>query len=80
MSYASFYSSFKRTYKVPFKDYLLDIRIDYACKLLANEALNISEVAFNCGFENLSNFNRQFKRIKNLTPSMFQKQLKTTII
>lgn len=75
MSYATFYSSFKRNYKVPFKDYLLDIRIDYACKLLTNEIQNISEVAYNCGFENLSNFNRQFKRIKNTTPSQFQKQL-----
>jgi AraC-like DNA-binding protein len=75
MSYAAFYKSFKNTYKVAFKDYLLDIRIDYACKLLVDESLNISEVAYSCGFENLSNFNRQFRRIKNMTPSQFQKQL-----
>jgi AraC-like DNA-binding protein len=74
MSYASFYSAFKTTYKMPFKDYLLDIRIDYACKLLTDKSRNISEIAYCCGFENLSNFNRQFKRIKNTTPTEFQKQ------
>jgi len=78
LSYASFYNYFKRNFKVPFKEYLLDIRVDYACKLLKDETLNISEVAYNCGFENLSNFNRQFKRIKNTTPSLFQKQLLET--
>ena len=41
MSYATFYSVFKRKYKIPFKDYLLDIRIEYACKLLADEHVNI---------------------------------------
>ena len=75
MSYASFYSLFKRNYNKAFKDYLLDIRIEYACKLLEDESLNISEIAYNCGFENLSNFNRQFRRIKNITPSQFQKQV-----
>ncbi len=75
MSYATFYSAFKRAYILPFKDYLLNIRIGYACKLLLDETLNISQIAYDCGFENISNFNRQFKRIKNITPSQFQKQL-----
>ena len=75
MSYASFYSHFKRAYILPFKDYLLNIRIGYACKLLINETQNIAQIADDCGFENLSNFNRQFKRLKNMTPSQFQKQI-----
>jgi AraC-like DNA-binding protein len=75
MSYATFYSSFKRAYILSFKDYLLNIRVGYACKLLIDETLNISQIAYDCGFENISNFNRQFKRIKNITPSQFQKQL-----
>jgi AraC-like DNA-binding protein len=78
MSYATFYNYFKRYYKVPFKEYLMDIRIDYACKLLKDETLNISEIAYSCGFENLSNFNRQFKRTKNTTPSLFQRRLLET--
>jgi AraC-like DNA-binding protein len=73
MSYASFYNYFRRSYRVPFKEYLLDIRVDYACKLLKDDSLNISEIAYNCGFENLSNFNRQFRRLKDMTPSQYQK-------
>jgi AraC-like DNA-binding protein len=75
MSYATFYNYFKRTYKVPFKEYLLDIRVDYACKLLKDESLNISEIAYNSGFENLSNFNRQFRKLKFMTPSQYQRKL-----
>jgi AraC-like DNA-binding protein len=75
MSYATFYNYFRRNYKVPFKEYLLDIRVDYACKLLKDEALNISEIAYTCGFENLSNFNRQFRRLRSMTPSQYQRQL-----
>lgn len=77
MSYASFYNYFKRSFKTHFKEYLLDIRVDYACKLLNDESVNISEIAYSCGFENLSNFNRKFRRLKNMTPSQFQKQLLT---
>jgi len=75
MSYASFYSHFKHAYLLTFKDYLLNIRIGYACKLLMDEDHNIAQIAEDCGFENLSNFNRQFKRIKKMTPSDYQKQL-----
>ncbi len=75
MSYASFYSHFKNAYIFTFKDYLLNIRIGYACKLLMDENHNIAQIAEECGFENLSNFNRQFKRIKKMTPSEFQKRL-----
>lgn len=75
MSYPSFYSHFYRSYKMSYKQYLLELRIEYACKLLKNEALNVSEIAYDCGFGNLSNFNRQFRKIKKITPSQFQKQL-----
>ena len=52
-----------------FKDYLVNVRIGYVCKLLTEDTMSISEIAYGCGFENLSNFNRQFKKIKGLTPS-----------
>ena len=74
MSYASFYLSFRKAHLVPFKDYLLNVRVGFACKLLAEGLMNISEIAYKSGFENLSNFNRQFKRIKHVTPTQFQKQ------
>jgi len=73
-SYASFYSAFKRAFQMPFKDYLVNVRVGYACKRLAEGSINISEIAYESGFENMSNFNRQFKKIKGVTPSRFQKQ------
>jgi len=76
MSNTSFYAAFKQTYRMPFKDYLLNIRVGYACKLLTDKSFNISGIAYNSGFGNISNFNRQFKKIKGITPSQFQNQIK----
>jgi AraC-like DNA-binding protein len=75
MSNTSFYAAFKKTYRMPFKDYLLNIRVGYACKLLTDGSYSISGVAYKSGFENISNFNRQFKKIKGITPSKFQEQV-----
>jgi AraC-like DNA-binding protein len=72
MSNSAFCNAFKKTCRMTFKEYLLNVRIGYACRLLTDETLNISQIAYNCGFENLSNFNRQFKKIRNITPSQFQ--------
>ncbi len=71
MSSTQFFITFKKTYKMSFKSYLLKIRIGCACRLLAEERVNISQAAFESGFENLSNFNRQFKNIKGMTPSAY---------
>jgi AraC-like DNA-binding protein len=75
MSTSSFCTSFKSTYRMTFKDYLLSVRVGYACKLLTDSAQNISRVAYKSGFENISNFNRQFKKIKGITPSQFIKEV-----
>jgi AraC-like DNA-binding protein len=77
MSNTPFYAAFKNAYMMSFKDYLLNVRVGYACKLLTHSSMNISEIAYECGFENLSNFNRQFKKIKSMTPSKFQEQVET---
>lgn len=74
MSATTFYNSFKYSYRMSFKTYLLNVRIGYACRLLTDASKNISEIAYDSGFENLSNFNRQFKKIKGVTPSQFQEQ------
>lgn len=63
----------KRTNKTYFK-FLAELRIEYACKLLLKKnELSISEIAHHSGFNNLSNFNRQFKAIKKKSPSKFIK-------
>lgn len=75
MSNTAFYAAFKRSYRMSFKSYLLQIRIGYACRLLTDGSQTISEIAYDCGFENISNFNRQFKKIKGITPSEFQERV-----
>jgi len=72
MSNSTFSNAFRKTFRMTFKEYLISVRVGYACKLLTEGTLNISQIAYSCGFENLSNFNRQFKKIRNTTPSRFQ--------
>lgn len=76
MSNTTFFENFKRTYRMSYKKYLLHLRLGYACRLLSDESLNISRVAFESGFDNLSNFNRQFKQLKGCTPREYIKHLK----
>jgi AraC-like DNA-binding protein len=59
-----------------FPEFINELRVGRACRLLAEDDLNMTEVAFACGFSNLSNFNRQFKRIKQTTPREFGKSVK----
>ncbi|MFK5974626.1 MAG: AraC family transcriptional regulator, partial [Flavobacteriaceae bacterium] len=75
MSNTQFFLSFKKTYRMPFKSYLLKLRIGYACRLLADPMRNVSQVAYESGFENLSNFNRHFKSINECTPTAYRKKL-----
>ena len=74
MSSTTFCSSFKKAYRMNFKEYLLNVRIGYACLLLQEGSMNISEIAYESGYENISNFNRQFKRIEGLTPKEFKQK------
>ena len=63
---------FKRATGMTFTDYLARIRVEKAKNLLCNPHLRISEVAFDTGFESISQFNRSFKRITGETPSQFR--------
>jgi len=49
-----------------------ELRVGRACRLLAEGEMNVTEIAFACGFSNLSNFNRQFRRLKRTTPRAFR--------
>ena len=62
-----------------FVDYLSRVRVEKAKNLLQNPGLRVSEIAYDVGFESLSQFNRAFKRITGLTPSYFRKDLMRAI-
>lgn len=78
MTTTSFCRFFKQRTNKSFIQYVNDIRIGYACKLLLEENYNISQIAYESGFENLSNFNKQFKKIKTITPSRFISNISKT--
>lgn len=64
----------QRTNKTFFK-FLTEIRIENACNFLTNQSqMSVAEIAFACGFFNISNFNRKFKEMKGLTPTEFRKR------
>ncbi|MBB6462327.1 AraC family transcriptional regulator [Flammeovirga kamogawensis] len=62
----------KRTHK-PFSQFLNEVRVGHACKLLITNELSISQITYSCGFNSQTNFNRQFKKIKNVSPRDYQK-------
>ncbi|WP_298516553.1 AraC family transcriptional regulator [uncultured Kordia sp.] len=65
----------QRTNKTFFK-FLTEVRIENACKFLTNATpLSIADIAYHCGFFNVSNFNRKFKEIKGVTPTAFRKKV-----
>lgn len=53
-------------------DYLIDTRLGVASRLLVDTLKSINEICYECGFNNLSNFNRIFKKKKGMTPRLFR--------
>ena len=73
MSTASFCRYFKERTNKTLITFLNEIRVGHACKLLIeNKNMNISQICYDCGFNNLTNFNIQFKKIKKTSPLLFR--------
>lgn len=72
MSAVSFSRFFKIRTGKTLSDYIIDIRLGHASRLLVDTTMSIAEICYECGFNNLSNFNRIFKRKKNITPKEFR--------
>jgi AraC-like DNA-binding protein len=53
-------------------DYVIDIRLGHASRMLIDTTMSVAEICYDCGFNNLSNFNRIFKRKKNCSPTEFR--------
>lgn len=73
LSPSGFSRSFRRHTGMGLSQYVNRLRINLACQLMMSEdAMTITEVCFASGFRNISNFNRQFLRQKDLSPSNFR--------
>ena len=76
MSPVSFSRFFRHRTGRTLSDYIVDIRLGYAARMLVDSSRNISEICYECGFNNLSNFNRTFKAKRNYTPRDFRAMFK----
>lgn len=77
MSTSSFHKHFKNTLGISPIDYINEERIKFSKKLIAsNNYSSISEIAYKSGFNNISYFNRQFKRHELITPSTYKKVIR----
>ena len=72
MSSVSFSRFFHQSTGRTLSEYIVDIRLGYAARMLVDSDKNISEICYECGFNNLSNFNRTFKAKRNYTPREFR--------
>jgi AraC-like DNA-binding protein len=64
---------FKSRTQKSLTQFINELRIGHACKLLTGSDESISQIAYECGFNNVSNFNHFFKLIKKISPSEFRK-------
>jgi AraC-like DNA-binding protein len=73
MNEATFSRFFRRETGRTFIEALIDLRLSYACRLLRETDKTIAEMAYDCGFSNLANFNRQFRWKYRMTPKEYRK-------
>lgn len=73
LSESAFCIYFKKRTKKTFSTFLKEIRIGYACKLLSDSGeRNIAQICFDSGFNNVANFNRQFREVTGMSPREYR--------
>lgn len=74
MSIPAFCNYFKKSTRKKYIDFLNEVRIGYACKLLTdNSQTTVEGTCYESGFNTLANFNKQFLKVKGMTPSKYRK-------
>ncbi len=79
MTVPSFCRYFKKVTNKTFVQFVNERRLVHASKLLNEQTMSITEVCFECGFNNFSHFNKSFKAFTGQNPSEYRKQLKTIL-
>lgn len=74
MSIPAFCRYFKSRTNKTYTQFLNEIKIGSACKLLIDNRLSVSQICFEAGFNNFTHFNSQFRRIMGTTPTQYQHQ------
>lgn len=78
MTSVSFSRFFKLRTGKNLSEYIIDIRLGYATRLLVDSTQTVAEICYDCGFNNISNFNRIFKRKKGCAPKEFRDNYRKT--
>lgn len=78
LSISSFCRYFKTKTNKTFFQFLIEIRVSNACRALLEDKLPVKLICYDCGFNNVSNFYRQFKKITGMTPLEYKKQYCTS--
>jgi len=74
LSVTSFCRYFKMMTKKTYYDFLIEIRISHACRFLVENKLPTEVICFDCGFNNVSNFYRHFKKVTGITPLEYKRK------
>ncbi|ALJ01643.1 AraC family transcriptional regulator [Rufibacter tibetensis] len=78
LSITSFCRYFKMMTKKTYNDFLTEIKISHACRALVEDKLSTEVICFDCGFNNVSNFYRHFKKVMNMTPLEYKRKYLNT--
>ncbi len=73
MSIPTFCRFFKKNIKKSYFDFLQDLRISHACKMLTNTDKPVMEICYESGYNSWAHFSKQFKHVKQMTPSHYRK-------
>jgi AraC-like DNA-binding protein len=74
LSPKAFCRYFRSKTRKTYSNFLLEVRVAHACNLLSKEDMNVYQVCYESGFNNLSNFNRYFKKTMHKTPFEYKKE------
>jgi len=66
---------FKKHTQKSFSSFVIEVRINKACKMLQDDSNSVSDSCYSSGYNNISNFHRHFRRVVGLTPNEYRKQL-----
>ncbi|MEK6477034.1 AraC family transcriptional regulator [Catalinimonas sp. 4WD22] len=78
MTPTSFSRYFKMHANKTFSELVSEVRIGYACRLLIEKKMNVSQACYESGYQTLTNFNRQFKALMKRTPLQYKKEYEDT--
>jgi AraC-like DNA-binding protein len=78
MSIPTFCRFFKKNIKKTYFDFLQDLRISHACKILSSSNKPVMDICYESGYNSWAHFSKQFKRVKKMTPTQYRNQFEKT--